>query len=37
MDEALQGEAWTKLVDKLQEYVTDFSYKVVPITGRFQL
>jgi len=37
MEEALKGEAWTKLVDKLQEYVTDFGYKVVPITGRFQL
>ena len=37
MGEALAGEAWTKLVDKLLEYVTDFGYKVVPITGRFQL
>ncbi|NPV06716.1 MAG: hypothetical protein HPY83_01980 [Anaerolineae bacterium] len=37
MDSALDSEAWERLAEKLQEYVTDFGYKVVPSTGRFQL
>jgi hypothetical protein len=37
MDAALDNEAWPKMIQKLKEYVTDFGYKVVPATGRFQL
>ena len=37
MDTALGNESWGKMVEKLKEYVTDFGYKVVPATGRFQL
>ena len=37
MDSALESEPWDKLIDKLKEYVNNFGYKVVPMTGRFQL
>jgi hypothetical protein len=37
MEMALEDEAWERLTEKLKEYVTDFGYKVVPSTGRFQL
>jgi hypothetical protein len=37
MHEILDSEAWKKLRGQLQEYVTNFRYKVVPATGRFQI
>ena len=37
MDTALANENWDKLTDSLREFVTDFGYKIVPHTGRFQL
>jgi len=37
MDAAVTSESWAKLIEKLGDYVTDFGYKVVPATGRFQL
>jgi hypothetical protein len=37
MREILDSEAWETLRSQLQEYVTNFQYKVVPATGRFQI
>ncbi len=37
MRQILASEDWVKLRDKLQEYVTNFSQKVVEASGRFQL
>jgi len=37
MESALDSEAWRKMTEKLRDYVSDFGYKVVPATGRFQL
>jgi hypothetical protein len=37
MDSALKNDGWGKLTQKLGDFVTDFGYKVVPATGRFQL
>jgi hypothetical protein len=33
----LDSYEWEELRDRLLEYVTNFEYKVVPATGRFQL
>jgi hypothetical protein len=33
----LDSEEWEELKDQLLEYVTDFRFKVVPATGRFQM
>jgi hypothetical protein len=37
MREILDSYAWEELHDRLLEHVTNFEYKVVPATGRFQL
>lgn len=37
MREILDSEEWEDLKNQLLEYVTNFDYKVVPATGRFQL
>jgi len=37
MASALESDTWAQLVEKLTSYVTDFGYKSVPNTGRFQL
>ncbi len=37
MREILDSDEWEQLKDRLLEYVTNFQYKVVPATGRFQL
>jgi hypothetical protein len=37
MREILDSHEWAELQTKLLEYVTDFQYKVVPATGRFQV
>ncbi len=37
LDKVLAGEDWQRLKKKLLTYVTNFSYKVVPHTGHFQL
>ena len=37
MEQALETEEWTKLVNKLFEYVTNFNSKVVRASGGFQL
>jgi hypothetical protein len=37
MREILESYAWEELNSRLLEYVTNFEYKVVPATGRFQL
>jgi len=37
MDRILASEGWDKLKNQLLEYVTNFRYKVVPASGRFQL
>ncbi|GAP62746.1 hypothetical protein ARMA_1169 [Ardenticatena maritima] len=36
MREILSSDEWQELYEKLMEYVTNFSYKIVPATGRFQ-
>ncbi len=35
--QVLASPEWKELRERLEEYVTNFSYKVVPATGRFQL
>jgi hypothetical protein len=37
MREILDSDAWDELKARLLEYVTNFQYKVVPATGRFQM
>ena len=37
MDALLENESWLKLNDQLEEYVTDFKFKVVPYKGGFQI
>ena len=37
MHEILANQDWHKLQEKLFEYVTNFEYKIVRATGRFQL
>jgi hypothetical protein len=37
MDEVLNGEEWQTLREKLITYVDNFSYKIVPAVGNFQL
>lgn len=33
----LDSKEWQQLQNKLFDYVTNFDYKIVPATGRFQL
>ncbi|MGC9332768.1 MAG: hypothetical protein ACP5JJ_01365 [Anaerolineae bacterium] len=33
----LESEQWEELRDQLLEYVTNFQYKVIPASGRFQI
>jgi hypothetical protein len=37
MREILDSAEWEELRSRLLEYVTNFEYKVVPATGRFQM
>jgi hypothetical protein len=37
MREILDSYEWEELQTRLLEYVTNFEYKVVPATGRFQM
>jgi len=37
MQEILSSEEWQELKNKLFEYVTNFDFKIVRATGRFQL
>jgi hypothetical protein len=37
MRQILDSEEWDELKGRLLEYVTNFQYKVVPATGRFQI
>lgn len=37
MRDILDSDKWEELKDQLLEYVTNFRYKVVPATGRFQM
>ena len=37
MRDILESSEWTDLKGQLLEYVTNFEYKVVPASGRFQL
>jgi len=37
MDEILNGEEWQTLRDKLLNYVDNFTSKIVPAVGNFQL
>jgi len=37
MLDALNSQAWEQLNDKLQEFVDNFSQKVIPATGGFQI
>ncbi len=37
MNKALQSEEWNRFRAKIQEFVTDFTYKVVEYAGGFQL
>jgi hypothetical protein len=34
---AVHGEEWSELEDALKRYVTNFRYRIVPVTGTFQL
>ncbi|MCA9953805.1 MAG: hypothetical protein KC434_03745 [Anaerolineales bacterium] len=37
MQEALHSAGWHQLNDRLQQYVDNFSQKVIPATGGFQI
>lgn len=37
IQELLDSEAWLTLNEQLESYVTDFSYKVIPYRGGFQI
>jgi hypothetical protein len=37
MRNILESNEWEDLQEQLLEYVTNFEYKVVPATGRFQM
>ncbi len=37
MQDALGSQAWEQLNDKLQQFVDNFSQKVIPATGGFQI
>ena len=37
MNQILDSDEWQDLQSKLLTYITNFEYKVVPDTGRFQL
>ena len=37
MRNILDSSEWEELKDQLLEYVTNFQYKVIPATGRFQM
>lgn len=37
MQDALNSPTWEQLNDRLQEFVDNFSQKVIPATGGFQL
>jgi hypothetical protein len=37
MKQILSGDDWNQLREKLMAFVTNFSYKVIQATGRFQL
>jgi hypothetical protein len=37
MRDILESSQWAELKDQLLEYVTNFEYKVVPASGRFQM
>lgn len=37
MRKILESNEWEDLQEQLLEYVTNFEYKVVPATGRFQM
>ncbi len=37
LDTILEGEEWKTLQKKLLTFVTNFTYKIVPHTGNFQL
>ena len=37
MRDILDSSEWAELKKKLLEYVTNFQYKVIPASGRFQL
>ncbi len=37
MNQILDSDEWHDLQSKLRAYITNFEYKVVPDTGRFQL
>ncbi len=36
-EERMNSDEWNQLVDRLQEYVTDFEEKLVPARNEFQL
>jgi len=37
MRQALRSERWAGLTDKLSDFVDDYSQKIVPATGGFQI
>ena len=37
MQRILHGDEWAQLRGRLMQYVVDFSHKVIPAGGRFQL
>jgi hypothetical protein len=37
MRDILDSSEWTNLKERLLEYVTNFRYKVIPASGRFQM
>ena len=37
LDKILASEEWARLKKKLLTFVTNFTYKIVPYTGNFQL
>lgn len=37
MLDILENETWLRLTEQLQEFVSEFSYKVIPYRGGFQI
>jgi len=37
IDNLVESEDWKALVERMQNYVTNFNYKIVPAVGHFQI
>jgi len=37
IDELVEGDEWKGLMERLQSYVVNFTFKIVPTAGHFQI